>query len=203
MGTNGGNFSNQPVTGFGTGIPLPEAVRGRISNGSGEGVEEGAVMSENQQVDSEKQKVPEINVIESEQNTSERNSEELEMGNAKDKTVFFSLCPSVLENIEGYEVYFEGLDYAFKDNEIKNIAITGIYGSGKSTLWRTYVKERALKNIVTVMLGQFESSDYKEFRGSSSTDMKGELQEENRIERKLINQILSQINKIYFQRNIH
>ena len=173
---------------------MPEAVRGRTGNGSSEGVEEGAVMSENQQVDSEKQKVPEINVIESEQNTSERNSEELEMGNAKDKTVFFSLCPSVLENIEGYEVYFEGLDYAFKDNEIKNIAITGIYGSGKSTLWRTYVKERALKNIVTVMLGQFESSDYKEFRGSSFTDMKGELQEENRIERKLINQILSQIN---------
>ena len=151
-------------------------------------------MSENQQVESEKEKVSENQEKKNQENTAHKESKGQEGDNDKDKGRFFSLCPSVLENTKDYEAYFEGLDYAFQDDEIKNIAITGIYGSGKSSLWRTYVKERAIKNVVTVMLGQFENSDYKESRKSTPAEMKGEFQEENRIERKLINQILSQIN---------
>lgn len=45
---------------------------------------------------------------------------------------FKSLTPDVLENIE--PVYMEALDYAFDNKDIKNIAITGIYGAGKSTI---------------------------------------------------------------------
>ena len=201
MGTNGGDFSDQPVTGFGTGIPLPEAVRGRTGHGSGEGVEEGAVMSEKQKVESEKQKVPENQEKKNQEDIAYKESKEQEGDIDKDKGGFFSLCPSVLENNEEYKPYYEALDYAFQDADIKNIAITGIYGAGKSTVWKSYVKKRNLKNIVTITLGQYESPIDRELEIKSEGKTEGgkeckhnsELEQENRIERKLINQIISQI----------
>lgn len=174
---------------------MPETVRGRTGNGSGEGVEEGAVMGE--------KKVSEDNKIELEQNISEQSSEELGMVDVKDKDkdTFFSLCPSILENNEEYKSYYEALDYAFDNNDIKNIAITGIYGAGKSTVWQSYVKKKNKKNIVTITLGQYESPIEREFEikiegeteGDNDSKHNSELEQENRIERKLINQIISQI----------
>lgn len=158
-------------------------------------------MGENKQVESEK-KVFGYNKIELEQNISEQSSEELGMVDVKDKDTFFSLCPSILENNEEYKSYYEALDYAFQNNDIKNIAITGIYGAGKSTVWKSYATERALKNIVTITLGQYESSvdrgigskiERETEEGSDRKSYNQELEQENRIERKLINQIISQI----------
>lgn len=59
------------------------------------------------------------------------------------KNQFDALAPNTLESNK--EVYTEALDYAFANKDVKNIAITGIYGAGKSTVWKTYVKERNLK----------------------------------------------------------
>lgn len=173
---------------------MPETVRGRTGNGSGEGVEEGAVMSE-------KQKVPDDQEKKSRENTAYQESKGQEGDIDKDKGGFFSLCPSVLENNEEYNTYYEGLDCAFQDEDIKNIAITGIYGAGKSTVWQSYVKKRNLKNIVTITLGQYESPIDRELEikiegkteGGKECKHNYELEQENRIERKLINQIISQI----------
>lgn len=66
---------------------------------------------------------------------------------------FYSLTPEVLDKNE--EAYTEALDFAFSNDNIKNIAITGIYGSGKSTVWNTYVKEKEWDNIITVSLGKY------------------------------------------------
>ena len=49
------------------------------------------------------------------------------------KHKFNSLTPEVLP--ENKAVYTEALDFAFSNNDIKNIAITGIYGAGKSCVW--------------------------------------------------------------------
>ena len=46
-----------------------------------------------------------------------------------DKNKFNSLTPEILKKNE--TIYNEALDYAFSNSEIKNIAITGIYGAGK------------------------------------------------------------------------
>ena len=173
---------------------MPEAVRGRTGNGGGEGVEEGVVMGENKQVESEKQKVPENQEKKDQENTAYKKSKEQEGDIDKDKGGFFSLCPSILENNEEYKSYYEALDYAFDNDDIKNIAITGIYGAGKSTVWQSYVKKKELKNIVTITLGQYESSvDRETVKGSDRINYNQELEQENRIERKLINQIISQI----------
>ena len=180
---------------------MPEAVRGRTGHGSGEGVEEGAVMGENKQVESEK-KVSEDQEKKNQENTAHKESKGQEGNNDKDKGGFFSLCPSILETNQNYEVYYEALDYAFNNEDIQNIAITGIYGAGKSTVWQSYVKKKNKKNIVTITLGQYESSvdkgivskiDRETVKGSDRTNYNHELEQENRIERKLINQIISQI----------
>lgn len=125
------------------------------------------------------------------------------------KFKFNALTPETLD--ENKKVYTDALDSAFNNDEVKNIAITGIYGAGKTTVWRTYVKERDLSNIITVSLGKYEDSfDYDECiskfdeqdvendNNNQSVEIcdeykKSDLDNDNRIEKQIINQILSQI----------
>ena len=110
---------------------------------------------------------------------------------------FESLTPKILD--KNNPIYTKALDFAFDDDNIKNIAITGVYGSGKSTIWNTYIKEKNLKNIITVSLGKYENecvkskynNDGKVENISCSPEVDNE--KENRIERQIINQIVSQI----------
>ena len=136
----------------------------------------------------------------------------------EEKSKFNALTPEVLEG-GNKSIYNEALDFAFSNKDIKNIAITGIYGAGKSTVWNTYVKETKKENIITVSLGKYEdniqeikiksedngdkdnNSEPKEKDSEAKNkdteyDKIGEhiLDNENRLERQIINQILSQIN---------
>lgn len=131
------------------------------------------------------------------------------MENEKNK--FNALTPEVLN--ENKKIYTEALDYAFGNSDIKNIAITGIYGAGKSTVWNTYVHQKGLSNLITVPLGKYKNNisdddSLKEVTmtklATSETDgakdkLRNENQrtvnidDDNRVERQLINQILSQI----------
>lgn len=105
-------------------------------------------MGENKQVESEKQRVSEDQEKKNQENTVYKESKEQKGDIDKDKGGFFSLCPSILENKEEYKSYYEALDYAFDNNDIKNIAITGIYGAGKSTVWQSYVKKKIKKTLL-------------------------------------------------------
>ena len=125
---------------------------------------------------------------------------------------FNALTSEVLN--KNNEIYTEALDYAFGNNDIKNIAITGIYGAGKSTVWNTYVNKSKFNNVITVSLGKYENytkEDYniqKEVSETKPTDSDaagaeglcgdeskkaGGIDDENRVEEQIINQILSQI----------
>ena len=125
---------------------------------------------------------------------------------------FNALTPEVLD--ENNEIYDEALDYAFSNSDIKNIAITGIYGAGKSTVWNTYVRKRELNNVITVSLGKYENyiedddnrqkevsvtklndtdSDVAEDLYGNENQKAGGIDDENRVEMQIINQILSQI----------
>lgn len=94
---------------------------------------------------------------------------------------FNALTPEILE--ENKSIYTEALDYAFSNDDIKNIAITGIYGAGKSSVWKTYVTKKNINNCITVSLGKYDDTETKE----DNTGL------EARLERQFINQILSQI----------
>ena len=110
----------------------------------------------------------------------------------KNKDIKFkSLTPEVLPCNK--EIYTEALDYAFNRENIRNIAITGVYGAGKSSVWNTYRKQKSagkessdFDNIITICLGK-----YNDKKGQN--DNKSEKELENRVERQIINQITAQI----------
>ena len=52
---------------------------------------------------------------------------------------FHSLAPT--DNAENSDIYLSALDWAIKEPNIKNIALTGNYGSGKSSILNTYQKK--------------------------------------------------------------
>lgn len=124
---------------------------------------------------------------------------------------FNALTPEVLK--ENKQIYTEALDYVFSNNDIKNIAITGIYGAGKSTVWNTYVHQKGLSNVITVSLGKYKNNindddilkevsvtkfansetDSAEDRLRNENQRTVDIDDDNRVERQIINQILSQI----------
>lgn len=71
------------------------------------------------------------------------NNNENEYNNLKPSD-FQDLTPKDDVDLTGYK---EALDRAFNDDKIKNIAITGSYGSGKSSILNTYKKNGKLKFI--------------------------------------------------------
>lgn len=121
------------------------------------------------------------------------------------KTIFNSLTPDILD--ENKKVYTEALEFAFKNDDIRNIAITGVYGAGKSTVWNTYreykvkkLGETSFKNIITVSLGKYENNS-KEIGEDNSTRDDSKNYKKNKegkeldniVERQIINQISAQI----------
>ena len=105
---------------------------------------------------------------------------------------FNSLTPDILN--ENKKVYTDALDYAFRNPDIRNIAITGVYGAGKSTVWNTYRKyklsnpeENTFKKIIMVCLGKYEDGE------NYSNNNKEDKVLDNRVERQIINQISAQI----------
>ena len=119
------------------------------------------------------------------------------------KTTFTSLTPDLLK--KNKQVYTDALDYAFSHDDIRNIAITGVYGAGKSTVWNTYreykskdIEETTFKNIITVCLGKYEDNSKKNNSikddKEKSNSNKEDKELDNRVERQIINQISAQIN---------
>ena len=134
---------------------------------------------------------------------------EVSLNNKKEKYKFNKLTSIILdEEIFAYE---SALDFAYSDSEIKNIAITGVYGSGKSSVWRTYQdkKESQKDNVWTkssvihVSLSDFsdkEKNENKEVQQdkTNNTGTQQEEREEYRaknIDKQILNQIMYQIDE--------
>ena len=100
------------------------------------------------------------------------------------KNNFNILGPEVLDTNE--KIYTEAINFALENNNIRNIAITGVYGAGKSSIWLTHIKSWKIeKNPIFISLGNYDEA-VNQFE---------DLVQENRVERQIINQILSQIDK--------
>ncbi|WP_434335677.1 hypothetical protein V2P56_02900 [Mycoplasma capricolum subsp. capricolum] len=101
---------------------------------------------------------------------------------------FNVLAPITLE--QNLSIYDEALDFAIDSSEkrIKNIGISGSYGAGKSTVWNTYVQKRNINSIISISLAK-----YYEAKSDTKMNIFDNSVFENRIERQIINQIISQI----------
>ncbi|MGB3160883.1 MAG: hypothetical protein WBA84_06505 [Carnobacterium sp.] len=94
------------------------------------------------------------------------------------KAFFQKLTPSDDIDIKGYEEAFE---FIFANPDIKNIAISGPYSSGKSSVLASYKKENTELNFIHVSLAQYQSAD-------PETNTKEPI-----LEGKILNQLIHQI----------
>lgn len=93
---------------------------------------------------------------------------------------FQKLTPTSCDDMKSYE---EALDFIFKENDLLNIAITGSYGAGKSSVIKTYEDNNKDKSYIHISLAYFEEIK----------DEKIENGENYNLEEKIINQFVHQI----------
>ncbi len=79
-------------------------------------------------------------------------------------------------------IYEDALEYAFANKDVRNIAISGAYGAGKSSVVETYKRKHPEKTFLHISLAHFidETSGEKEI---AAKDLEG----------KIINQLVHQI----------
>lgn len=95
-------------------------------------------------------------------------------------TSLHSLAPRILtdeEDIKRIQPYLDALKTAIDDQNISNIALTGGYGSGKSTIIRTFQERNRGYKYLNISLASFKDNQ----------------QEDEKLERKLEISILQQI----------
>ena len=88
-------------------------------------------------------------------------------------------------------IYDSAMQYVFANEDIKNIAISGSYGAGKSSMFGSYEGQHPGKNFLHISLAHFEE------QGEKSEDRSdGEVEKESSasvLEGKIINQLIHQI----------
>ena len=86
------------------------------------------------------------------------------------------------------EVYEEAIDYVFDNPDIKNVAITGAYSAGKSSVLASYKKKHEKLRFLHISLAHFQSSDKE---NETKENKKGA--NEFALEGKILNQLIHQI----------
>lgn len=102
---------------------------------------------------------------------------------ANQNVEFQKLTPTKNFNLGNYE---DALNFVFENNDIKNIAITGPYGAGKTSLIETYKDKYSDKNYINISLAHFKSE------GNESDSYETNIHE-NILEGKILNQLIHQI----------
>ena len=103
--------------------------------------------------------------------------------------VFQKLTPTKDINMD---VYDEAMQFVFDNEDIRNIAISGSYGAGKSSLLESYKKSHPDKKFLNISLAHFTENDEQEI--NTGNDIK-KTSVEITLEGKLINQLIQQIDE--------
>ena len=87
------------------------------------------------------------------------------------------------ENVD-IKVYEDALNFAFESPDIKNIAISGAYGAGKSSVLASYKKKHPDKKYMHISLAHFEEETPVCKKNNSG---------ESILEGKVLNQLIHQL----------
>lgn len=96
---------------------------------------------------------------------------------AKQKYKFERLTP--IDNMD-LDVYEEAIDYVFSNSDVKNVAISGAYSAGKSSVLASYKKKHDELRFLHISLAHFKSTDQE-----SDAEVK-----ESTLEGKILNQLI-------------
>ena len=93
-------------------------------------------------------------------------------------------------------VTLKALEFAIDENsEVTNVAITGNYGAGKSSIVESFEEKSKNKKFIHISLGQYDETVSSEKNGLNNRQI-------NTIEGKIINQLLHQINPNQIRKSI-
>ncbi|MGG6313114.1 hypothetical protein [Paenibacillus macerans] len=114
----------------------------------------------------------------------------------QNKFNFQKLTPTQNADLNIYE---DALDFIFKQDDLKNIAITGPYSAGKSSILETYKNKRSDKRLLNISLAHFEDSVSFELLNEeeskkSNFESKDNIVNDKSLEGKILNQLIHQIN---------
>lgn len=140
---------------------------------------------------------------ESKENTT-INESDVQTNEKKDSKKETKIEFNKLTPINDFELgsYEEGLDFVFSQDDIKNIAVTGPYGAGKTSLINTYKELNPDKAFINISLAHFQSDKTEKGKiietatSEESESKKVEKEhslEDNILEAKILNQLLHQI----------
>lgn len=99
---------------------------------------------------------------------------------AESKYRFERLTP--IDNID-LDVYEEAINYIFDNSDVKNVALSGAYSAGKSSVLASYKKKHSKLRFLHISLAHFKSLDQED-----ETEVK-----ESVLEGKILNQLIHQI----------
>jgi hypothetical protein len=76
--------------------------------------------------------------------------------------LYYPLSPT--DQIDGGQCYFDALNWALNNGKVKNIALTGPYGSGKSSILQSFQKQNTNKNLhfLNISLATFKEEKTNE-----------------------------------------
>lgn len=97
---------------------------------------------------------------------------------------------SLTEDVD-ISVYEDAINFAFANPDVKNIAISGAYGSGKSSVLASYKKKCPKKKFLHISLAHFKPNRPKEApEGNDSNDVRPATAA---LEGKILNQLIHQL----------
>jgi hypothetical protein len=105
-----------------------------------------------------------------------------------DKLILTPLIPKSNVNLG---VYKDALDSIFSNNEVRNIALSGSYGAGKSSIIKTYEKHKN-KKFLYISLAHFVP--YDDEKNNDPNMIKSDTPKISILEWKILNQLIHQIN---------
>lgn len=112
---------------------------------------------------------------------------------------FQKLTPETDADIK---VYDEAFEFVFKNDDIRNIAISGSYGSGKSSIVESYKKSHTDCKFSTISLTHFNYEKKSNDGKVKTSEEHPILDSNNLIEGKIVNQIIQQLNPSEIDKSI-
>lgn len=120
---------------------------------------------------------------------------------------FETLTPNISPKNPDYQPYFNALDYALSRDDVKNIAVTGAYGAGKSSVILSYLKEISERKRLSHRIKYFLKLTTKKtadehviislanFETDEALKNSESLSKEQSIEYSILQQILYKVDK--------
>ncbi len=92
------------------------------------------------------------------------------IGNSSvDNALFVALSPE--DEIQNGQEYMNALDWALDQDDVCNVAISGPYGSGKSSVLKSYFKSRYRDDVLNISLAAFNLEEMKQVKEQSNSKL--------------------------------